>query len=199
LYVPSSWKAGGPGVVALHGNGDTAANFLASQGLRSGADAQGVAIAAPQALSGHANGLDWDAYSTSPSNIDLAVTRTARETLQSGGVDPKRTYMLGYSQGGFLSYLASMVDSQHYGAGHVAAAGSPLGPGKLEPQAARKIPMDILVGANDSLKSVAKSSADALQSSGFEVRYTELAGVGHCCPLTTQVPSVLAWLVARSL
>jgi predicted esterase len=199
VYVPSQWSSGDPGIVALHGNGDTAQNFILSMGLKAAADGHGVALAAPQALSGHYQGLDWDAYTNQASNIDIAVVRAARNYLQAGGVSSTHTYVLGYSQGGFLSYHCAMVDSTSFAAGHVSAAGSPLGGSTLEQGATRKIPMDLLIGSNDGLLSVMQSSRDTLLGLGFEVRYTELPGVGHCCPLQSQADSVVTWLLTHSL
>ena len=199
LYVPAQWGSGDPGIVALHGNGDTADNFILSMGLKSAADSHGVALAAPQAVSGHYQGVDWDAYTDPASNMDIAVVRAARSYLQAGGVSSTHTYVLGYSQGGFLSYRCAMVDSTSFAAGHVSSAGSPLGGSTLEQGAARKIPMDLLIGTNDGLLSVMQSSRDTLLGLGFEVRYTELPGVGHCCPLQSQADSVVTWLLTHPL
>ena len=65
--------------------------------------------------------------------------------------------------------------------------------------AARQIPVDLLIGANDSLLGPARDTRDELMSLGFEVRYTELPGVGHCCYLSMHVESIWQWLSARSL
>jgi polyhydroxybutyrate depolymerase len=199
LYVPSSWNEGGPAMVALHGNGDTAAAFLQWTGLDALADAEGIALALPAAIPGHAmGGTDWDAYSPAASNIDLPLVTAARDLLTAGGAGAGRVYLLGFSQGGFLAYRAAMEQSTIFAAVHVASAGDPFGGGTAD-EAARKIPVDLLVGANDSLVSVARATRDDLVRLAFDHRYTEIAGEGHCCPIMGRVGDAWTWLSSRQL
>lgn len=200
VYVPSGWEVGDAAAVALHGNGDSASNFLVSMGLRASADANGIALALPRAMSGHFQGLDWDAY-TQPvsSNPDIAVVEAAHALLAAGGADPYRIYLLGYSQGGFLSYRVAMERPDLFAAAHVSGASCPLPGYGLEADASRKIPMDLLIGTNDSLLPNARESRATLIREGFEVRYAELAGVGHCCPLQNRATDVLAWFLDHTL
>lgn len=200
VYVPSGWEVGDAAAVALHGNGDSASNFLVSMGLRASADANGIALALPRAMSGHFQGLDWDAY-TQPvsSNPDIAVVEAAHALLAAGGADPDRIYLLGYSQGGFLSYRVAMERPDLFAAAHVSGASCPLPGYGLEADASRKIPMDLLIGTNDSLLPNARESRATLIREGFEVRYAELAGVGHCCPLQNRATDVLAWFLDHTL
>lgn len=58
LYVPSARIQAG--IVLLHGNGDTAMNFLLTSGFREVASAQNVALIVPLAISGSGPmGVDW--------------------------------------------------------------------------------------------------------------------------------------------
>lgn len=199
LYVPASWSAGGPGMVALHGNGDDAANFLAWSGLRATADAEGLAIAAPQAISGHFMGVDWDAYTTPvATNGDMQVALAAADLLRGGAVAPNRLYVLGHSQGGFLAFHLAMAYSEDFAAAHVASAGSPLGAG-LVGTATRKIPIDLLIGSGDGLVTLARETRDQLVALGFDHRYTEVPGAGHCCPIMGRTSDIWSWLSARAL
>lgn len=204
LYVPTRWRAGAPGLVALHGNGDTAANFLATSGLQGVADAEGVALALPLALAGSGPmGVDWDAYTRPASaNRDLRLVADARALLVAGGVDSRRVFLAGQSQGGYLAFHAGMVFAADFGAVNVSAAGDPMPGLGLAGMAPRRIPVDLLTGDGDFALANIRRTRDDLRARGFDLRYTELPGVGHCCPLsvrTGQSPGVWAWLSARPL
>lgn len=204
VYVPSRWRAGGSGLVALHGNGDTAQNFLLTSGLQNIADTDGVALALPQAIPGSAPmGVDWDAYTRPASaNRDLRLVSDTRALLISGGVNAHRVFLAGQSQGGYLAFYAAMVFSNDFGAVNVTAAGDPMPGLGLAGMASRHIPVDLLTGSGDFAIANIRNTRDDLQSRGFDVRYTELPGVGHCCPLsvrTGQAPRVWQWLSARPL
>lgn len=201
VYVPASFRAGGAGLVALHGNGDTATNFLATSGLREVADAQGVALALPVALTGSGPmGVDWDAYTTpSTSNRDVALALGARDYLVAGGVSTRSTFLLGYSQGGYLAYHVAMAGSDRFGAVSVVSAGDPLPGAGLDRMASRHVPMSLLIGSGDFGLANAQRTRDSLRALGFEVRYTELPGVGHCCPLSGRAASEWSWLAMRPL
>jgi poly(3-hydroxybutyrate) depolymerase len=203
VYVPASYRAGGSGLVALHGNGDTAMNFLLTSGLRGVADAQGVAVVFPVAISGSGPmGVDWDAYTRpATSNRDIVLARAARTWLVAGGVDARRVFLLGYSQGGFLAYHVAMVAAQEFGSASVISASDPLPGANIAASATRRIPIDMLIGTGDFGIANARNTAASLRSLGFDVRLTELPGVGHCCPLSTagRAADVYAWLSARPL
>lgn len=204
LYVPTRWRAGGSGLVALHGNGDTATNFLATSGLAGVADAEGVALALPFAISGSGPmGVDWDAYTRPASaNRDLRLVADTRALLVGGGVDARRVFLAGQSQGGYLAFHAGVAFSNEFGAVNVTAAADPLPGLGLAAMAARRIPVDLLTGAGDFALAQIRRTRDDLSARGFDVRYTELPGVGHCCPLsvrTGQAARVWAWLAARPL
>lgn len=195
VYVPTSFAGGGPALVAIHGNGDSAENFLAI-GLRAAADANGFAVALPIAGAGFM-GVDWDAYN--PGNSDVLLVDAARAHLVAGGADPKHVFLLGYSQGGYLAFHAGMVYSDRFGAVHVAGATDPT-PGRgLAAMAPRHIPVDMLIGSGDFAIDGARATRDELMGLGFEVRYTELPGVGHCCYVHERYADIWPWLAARPL
>jgi poly(3-hydroxybutyrate) depolymerase len=201
LHVPVSFRAGAPGLVALHGNGDTASNFLLTSGLREAADAQGFALVMPVAIARSGPmGVDWDAYTTpASSNRDIALAFDARDVLVRGGADARRVHLLGYSQGGYLAYHTAMAGATRFGAVSVIAAADPLPGANLHRSATRQIPIDLLVGSGDFALTNVQRTRDVLRGVGFEVRYTELSGVGHCCPLRGRAGEIWSWLSARSL
>lgn len=204
LYVPARWLRGGAGLVALHGNGDSASNFLRTSGLLAVADSEGVALALPLAIPGSAPmGVDWDAYTRpASSNGDLRLVQDTRALLVNGGVDGRRVFLAGQSQGGYLAFYAGMTFSTLFGAVNVSAAGDPMPGLGLAGMAARRIPVDLLTGDGDFAIANIRRTRDDLRARGFDVRYTELPGVGHCCPLSTRTgtaPALWQWLSARPL
>jgi len=175
-------------VIALHGNGDTNANFVAAIGLASLADARGLVVAAPQGITQNIsfmgqqlNGLSWDAYrSAAQGNIDLPLLDEIRtRLLSSGAIDPKRVFVFGYSQGGYLAFHHGMVAAAQLSCTAVIAATNPLPGSQLVPGAARKIPVALQIGANDGAVSGARATRDDLMARGFPVSYNEIANAGH--------------------
>jgi predicted esterase len=106
---------------------------------------------------------------------------------------------LGFSQGGYLAYHVAMTGSAVFGAASVIAAADPLPGANLSGLASRRIPMDLLIGSGDFGLGNAQRTRDALRAMSFEVRYTELPGVGHCCPLRGRANEVWSWLSARPI
>jgi predicted esterase len=202
LYVPSGIVANAPLLVALHGNGDTADNFLAYSRLQSVADAHGVLLAVPQALTGSGpSGVDWDSYTVpASSNKDhQLVLEIINRTRATGAVDSRRIFILGYSQGGFMCFYSGMVLADIVGAIHVQSAGNPMPGGTLVSDAPRTIPVDLLIGEDDSLLDVARDTRDELQTMGHVVRYEEVPGHGHCCFLYDRVEGLWTWLASNPL
>jgi dienelactone hydrolase len=196
LYVPDSWTPGNPGMVVLHGNGDTAGETLDRwSGLKTMADSHGVALALPEALEDHYQGnLDWDAETRPPEdNIDIQVTFEAQRYLVSRGVDPQRVYLLGRNLGGFLAFHAGMEGSTRFAAMNVTGAASPLGMG-LASEAERKIPVHLLVGENDGLKGQVEQTHTDLMDRGFPVMLQVVPDTGACCPLRGRVAEVWNWM-----
>ena len=188
LTVPAAVTGGKlPLVLALHGNGDSASNFVKTSGLAAYAETKGYVLAAPQGISQTftyqgqtVSGVDWDAYrSRSEGNIDLALLDALKQKLvASGSIDTKRVFVYGYSQGGYLSFRYGIDSSQETSCAAVLAAASPLGASFVQ-QAVRKIPFDLQIGASDPAVGNARQSRDALQGRGHPVQYDEIAGAGH--------------------
>jgi len=189
LYVPASVSSGPlPLVIALHGNGDSASNFIATNGLVSIADRDGFVLAAPQGVSqsfvfmGQSiNGIDWDAYrSIAQGNIDLPLLDAIRTQLgASGSIDLHRIFVFGYSQGGYLSFRYGMDGSAALSCAAVVAASNPLPGSGLVTQAVRKIPVAMQIGTLDSAISGARATRDELLANRNPVDYHEVSGAGH--------------------
>jgi poly(3-hydroxybutyrate) depolymerase len=195
LYVPASATSSSQLAILLHGNGDTDSNFLATSGLQPLADADGTVLIVPQGiprdvtvtLGGQTQtipGVDWDAYNTAASgNIDLPFLDQLRtQVVSTGQVDPSHVFVFGYSQGGYLSFLYGMVTSTALSCSAVLAASSPFGGGAGDPLisgAARKIPVVLQIGTEDSAYSAAEQTESTLMADGFPTELEAIAGAGH--------------------
>jgi polyhydroxybutyrate depolymerase len=202
LYAPSAVSMRPlPLVVALHGNGDDAANFMASNGLAQRADQLGFILAVPEAvpqfIAAAGTTLDWDAYSDEASNYDLAAVDAIKmQVMATGSVDAQHVVVFGYSQGGYMAFLVGMWRSTQYSCAAVAAASAPRS--GLVGNAARPIPFSSQIGTSDYGINNARATHTALLNAGHPVDYHEVQGAGHVpFPGSPSVP--LAECLARSL
>jgi poly(3-hydroxybutyrate) depolymerase len=201
LHVPAALGTQAyPLILALHGNGDTAANFMATSGLAARTDA---IVAAPQGIQrdvsvggATAPNVAWDAYTSRGTNIDVALLDAIVADLsKSGSVDARHIITFGYSQGGYLSYRYAKESADTLACAAVVAAADPSG---IPKAFARKIPFVIQIGSNDYAIQNARSSKAALMAAGHEVLYNEIAGAGHVpFPGAKDVP--LTFCLGKSL
>jgi poly(3-hydroxybutyrate) depolymerase len=191
LHVPSAVTGHElPLVIALHGDGDTSANFVSeTTTLEAKSDADGFVLAAPQGItrdvvvgSQTVPSVDWDPYNDAPTNIDLPLLDQIRTQLvATGSIDPKNISVYGYSQGGFMSFRYGMTAAANLSCAAVLAAGDPFGGEMpaLVTGAARKIPVSIQIGTDDSLLSTAQAAKTELTTNGNPLDYHEISGAGH--------------------
>jgi polyhydroxybutyrate depolymerase len=95
-------------------------------------------------------------------------------------IDPDRIYVLGMSNGGYFAHVVGKERSKVVAA--VASHSGPLGQQTLPGiNAERKFPVLIIHGEKDKIFPVqmARDNRDKYQKEGHEVKYVELAGVGH--------------------
>jgi poly(3-hydroxybutyrate) depolymerase len=183
LHVPAAVAAQKlPLILALHGNGDQAANFIQTSTLASRTDA---IVAAPQGIQrdvsvggATAPNVAWDAYNSGAgANIDVALLDAVRAELSaSGSVDLARVVVFGYSQGGYFAWRYAKEASSDLSCAAVVAAADPGGTPKAF---AKKLPFLVQIGSGDYAIQNARSSKDALLAAGHEVQYNEIAGAGH--------------------
>lgn len=105
-------------------------------------------------------------------------------------VDAKRVYLFGYSMGGYLTFDGAMFDSDLFAAAGVYAAAINQDYDSIVDSAQRKIPIAIYIGDQDQYFSLAQTrrTRALLESHGFPVRYTELAGQDHAyAPVSERV------------
>ncbi len=206
LYVPASATSTSQLAIALHGNGDTDSNFLATSGLKPLADADGTVLIVPQGIprdvvvqlgggmTETVPDVDWDAYNSAANgNIDLPFLDQLRtQTVATGQVDAHHVFVFGYSQGGYMSFEYGMVTSTALSCSAVLAASSPYGGGSGDPLilgAARKIPVVLQIGTLDSAYGAAQTTESTLMSDGFPTELNAISGAGHVpIPGSVSVP-----------
>jgi len=95
-------------------------------------------------------------------------------------IDDARVYLVGMSNGGYFAHLVGKERSKVVAA--VASHSGPLGLQTLGGiKAERKFPVMIVHGDKDKLLSVefARENRDKYKKEGHEVKYVEVAGLGH--------------------
>ncbi len=112
---------------------------------------------------------------------DLAFFDELLKTLQAKyKIDPDRIYVLGMSNGGYFAHLVGKERSKTVAAvvGHSTALGLQT---LLGINADRKFPVMIVHGDKDNVLPVdwARENRDKYKKEGHEVKYVEVAGMGH--------------------
>ena len=147
LYVPPSRPAGLPTalVVVLHGYTGQAAGAVDFFGLRTLADQRGFVILAPQGTTDTEGNTFWNASAACcnfhGSNVDDSgyLSRLVAKAVATQGLDPARVYMVGHSNGGFMTHTFAC---EH--ADQVAAVASLAGALDTEPHCTPSVPVSVL-------------------------------------------------------
>jgi len=193
LYVPTTASTTSQLALALHGNGDTDTNFLATSGIKALADSDGTVLAVPQGITRDVfvkianqtiQGIDWDAYnSATDGNIDLPFLDQLRtQIVATNQVDAHHVFVFGYSQGGYMSFEYGMVTGSSLSSAAVFAASSPFGGASTDPLIAgapRKLAVTLQIGTNDPAYAAAQTTEATLQSDGFPTQLEAIQGAGH--------------------
>jgi polyhydroxybutyrate depolymerase len=110
MYEPSHHDARAPLVVLLHGFGDTHAGSVQGLGMAALADEHGAFLAAPDGTRDAQgrrfwNGTDACCDFTEPRVDDVAyVDAIIDDAIAHHPIDPSRVYLMGFSNGGFMSH-----------------------------------------------------------------------------------------------
>lgn len=123
------------------------------------------------------------AWGLAPEKVtaDLAFFDELLKTVKGRyKIDDNRVYLVGMSNGGYFAHLVGKERSKVVAA--VASHSGPLGLQTLGGvKAERKFPVMIVHGDKDKLLSVefARENRDKYKKEGHEVKYVEVAGLGH--------------------
>ncbi len=196
-----------PLVLALHGNGDTAQNFVKTSGLLAASDADGFVLVAPQGVRQTITfggqtipDVSWDGYrSAGEGSIDLPLFDELRtRLLATGAIDTKKIVVYGYSQGGYASFRWALEASAALSCSAVIAAANPFGGGGRIGQMARKLPFALQIGSRDPAAANAAATSAALKQAGHSVSYVEVPNAGHV-PIPGDARAPLTFCLGQQL
>lgn len=103
LHVPEGLEDPAPLVLVLHGRGGTGPGMAALTGFDEVADGYGFIVAYPSGLSLQWNYVEGiEGYDLEASDLDF-LTALVSEIGSMYPVDPKRVYVAGFSNGGFMA------------------------------------------------------------------------------------------------
>jgi polyhydroxybutyrate depolymerase len=178
LVVPKSVDLTKPAplVVSFHGMGIDSKDLMPwYTGLNQTGEKYKFLLVYPEAV-GRSWGLAPDKVSSDLAFFDALVAKLSADY----NVDSNRLYVIGMSNGGYFAHLVGKERSTQ-----VAAVVSHSGPLGLQTllgiNAKRKFPVLIVHGDKDRLLSVdfARENRDKYKREGHEVKYVEVAGLGH--------------------
>ena len=185
LYVPASLKPGkAPLAIALHGNPETESHLLGMPYLRRLADRTGTIVIAP-----FGRGIyDFD----EPAGTDVYdLLRTVQDALP---IDRGRTYLVGYSMGGFSVFKIGPRGGYRWAAA-MCISGAILNSGVRAVSIAwQTLPVYVVTGAHDESipTKYGEQTAAYLASLGLPVSFYEEANGTHF--MRTLTPSLQrAW------
>ena len=133
VYFPAKVAAKPALIIACHGTGGTAEDGVWDIAANEAADAHGAIVVSLQAR--HMPRGDWDNHkagqvffetypntSLRKNNDLLLVLATIAEGRRAYGIDPKRVYIAGFSNGAFFAQFAALALREHI-AGFASSAG----------------------------------------------------------------------------
>ena len=160
-----------PLLLVLHGSGGDARGLLNAWGEL--AARERIVLAAPEAI----DRTSWQVPEDGPEFL----YRLVEEVKAGVSVDPRRVYLFGHSAGAWFGMKMALLESEYFAAAALSAGG--LQPGG-RPQllaAARKIPLTIFIGVEDTVVplATARETRDTLAAEGFPVHLIEIERHDH--------------------
>jgi len=182
-----------PLIIALHGFGDTAANYPKAWGPV--AEDFGAILVVPHGPRRVGNGRGWGNVEEAEAVVE-ATLEYARKTFE---VDWDRVVLTGFSQGGFM---AMAIGSRHPDlfAGVIPMAGGYIpeidAPAKADDDDPRYY---FMVGSRDRAVDQVRLAAADFEAAGYEVDLRVLSGIGHTFPrrTTTELRRALRFVLGE--
>lgn len=177
LVEPQTLSPGAPLAVALHGLGiDSPALMPAYSGLDEIARKAGFVLAYPASFENH-----WPLSFGPKMQRELAFfDALVNHLVRSRGLDPRRIYVLGMSNGGWFANVIAAQRSRHVG-GLVVHSGSAGVLAATGVTTERKFPVVVAHGDADTILPVqnGRDCAAMWRRAGHPVDYAEFPGLGH--------------------
>jgi polyhydroxybutyrate depolymerase len=181
LHVPASFRPDTSGlVIALHGSGESGTMFRSRTQLSDKADQAGFAVAYPYALLSPAAGITvWNelfnnSFGGNPPD-DVGFLRELIKALQAQlRPDPKRIYVTGFSNGGFMTHRAG-IQLSGFVAAIAVAEGSVASPGSIQNVPSPLRPVSVLMLHGDSDTAVAYCDGQTYSSQEESFNYWSAA------------------------
>ncbi|MCF7553221.1 PHB depolymerase family esterase [Pseudonocardia sp. WMMC193] len=176
---PAAAGPGAPLVVVLHGRGGTA-SAMRSLGFDDLAARDGAVVAYPQGV-----GRSWNAgrccgTARSQGVDDLGFLDTLVATLvRDDGVDPRRVYAVGFSNGGHLSYAWACAGGALAGIAPVAGA--------LTRECPDPTPVSVVAVAGTADRTVPVAGLASLGKASLDASIAPFVRVGVCGSPVTRV------------
>lgn len=186
VFAPEGGLSDGKAIILFHGNGDDRQNFCRSLGICDFFRKKGYIVAVPDgrlrdvrvAVSNQTlNGIAWDGYNFEASNNEDLALFDGLVTALKSNCSASKFFILGHSQGGFLSALLLMQRAQALTGVAISAAGESVPGYRWQP--ARKVPFAITIGTRDFSFSNAQSFHDRLKADGYQAKFTPIDGLAH--------------------
>jgi polyhydroxybutyrate depolymerase len=193
LYVPTSWHRGRPAplILVFHGGGGRASGIAPHTGFSRLADREGFVVAYPQGLRGRWN--DGRGFAAAAQD-DVGFVRALLDTLtRELGIDPRRVYATGISNGAMFAYrLACDLPGTFAAVAPVAGAM----PADLADGCAHVEPMSVLAfqGTTDPLMPYAGGGLGRRRVLSAEQSIAFWAALSECAvaPVTADEPDRVA-------
>jgi polyhydroxybutyrate depolymerase len=193
LHLPPAWHRGHalPLVLVFHGGGGRASGIAPHTGFSRLADSAGFAVAYPQGLRGRWN--DGRGFTTA-THDDVGFVRALLDTLgRELGIDPRRVYATGISNGAMFAYrLACDLPGTFAAVAPVAGAM----PAELAPGCERTDPVSVIAfqGTTDPLMPYfgGGTARRRVLSAERSIAFWGTAAGCAAAPSTTDAPDRLA-------
>lgn len=112
-------------------------------------------------------------------------------------IDPKRTFLFGYSAGGQGGHYFGQKYAEHWAA--IAIGGSNAAPAAhYEFERLKGIPMMLFAGSGDSVLGATRTMADALKQHGINATFKEITGATHDTAPGMATPDVFDFFAAHA-
>ena len=189
LHVPANFQASSSAlVIGLHGSGGSGLRFVTTSQLNVKADQVGFAVAYPYALLSPGAGItEWNEFFNnsfgSAAPDDSAFIRQLITTVQASiHSDPKKTFVTGLSNGGFMAHRVGIEVSDLVAAIAV-VEGTVVSPGLIQNVPAPLGPVSVLMLHGDQDQTVLYCGQANVASQEESFNYWSTAD--HCSTLDT--------------